>query len=136
MASGEFDIASCPVRPLETNDLFDHKNLFPSLQRRIGRSHCFISAAWVKFSLSHTEISRAQPGHTSASTAKGEGQRARPKGPKNRSSRKWSPGVTADPIPRKSDPGRIRCFDPTLADPIRGINGAMEFLLSTSYSEL
>ena len=40
--------------------------------------------------------------------------------------------------PRKSDPGRIRCasgFDPTSADSIRGINGAVRFLLSTSHSE-
>ena len=135
MASGEFDIALCPLRPLETNDLFDHKNLF---------HHCSGVAAGLtvsyrlhgSVSLSHTEISRAQPGHASASTAKGGGQRARPKGPKNRSSRKWSP--VSQRI-RKSDPGRIGYtsgFDPTLADPIRGINGAMGFLLSTSHSEL
>ena len=40
--------------------------------------------------------------------------------------------------PRKSDPGRIRYasgFDPTPADSIRGINGAVRFLLSTSHSE-
>ena len=40
--------------------------------------------------------------------------------------------------PQKSDPGRIRYasgFDPTSADSIRGINGAVRFLLSTSHSE-
>ena len=38
--------------------------------------------------------------------------------------------------PRKSDPGRIRYasgFDPTSADSIRGINGAVRFLLCTSH---
>jgi len=41
--------------------------------------------------------------------------------------------------PRKSEPGRIRYasnFDPTLADSIQGINGAIGFPLSTSQSEL
>ena len=47
-------------------------------------------------------------------------------------------GVTADPIPPKIRSGRIRYasgFDPTSADSIRGINGAVWFLLSTSHSE-
>ena len=51
---------------------------------------------------------------------------------------KLSAGVTADPIPRKSDPGRIRYasdFDPTSADSIR-VTGAIGFSLSTSHSEL
>ena len=40
--------------------------------------------------------------------------------------------------PRKSDTGRIRYasgFDPTSADSIRGINGAVRLILSTSHSE-